>query len=177
MAPTFLHLDASAYIFPRGGRWTREHVQELVEACQRVPSLVGVSVGHWERGLEFPGTEEVRLWSLRQPWKSSVYHGDLRTNYYHYYFGSKYVNCVQFLPKYGTTLQQLVDVVRVAQDKGHTLLATRGFDVETGRKGRGRYLLKTLAEAKARGMPVRHGTKYSRGRLQYVWEESFHQQT
>lgn len=128
---TFFHLDAAVYVYPRDHEWSKAQLDEVVAAAQCVPSLSGaVADGNWQRGLNFPANDEHRAWTAKEFPQNNVVGlgGDVRTNHYRYYFRTLHVDCVEFLPKWGVSLQQLVDLTRVITNLGHTVLAVHGFD-------------------------------------------------
>lgn len=156
---SYHNLGLEAYIFPREGKWSEFQYQEILESCKKVPSLEkAFPSGSSEGGFEFPITDEVRVFQEKEDITIKL-GGDIRTYFpstYYFKASASKIQCLKLFPKYGVAFRQMIEILRLFESHGHTILATEGFDyiTESLEKPRKLFQYVSVKEARERGYPL-----------------------
>ena len=139
---THSHCGLWAYVYPVGGTWTQENIDAVIARSSAYPSLRGI---RQDRGFSFPSSDAAKQWQ-RTVFKRDYDYVDIRTagpdafvgtdpgciGSLPFYFrgGNRALqNVLQLWTKFGATMRQIIDLIKVLQEEGHVLVATKGFDM------------------------------------------------
>ena len=180
-----LHLDVKIFIYPRNGTWTYGDTRRVLQAAQDIPSLRGIE-GE-SRGFNLPRTPSVDAYIIRTLGAKNLGTADIRTHGWSMndkedatddqvvtgggdgdadcevvmpFPGERSgIKTLVLLPKYGPTLQQLVDLAHVVETLGHRVVGSKGFDFSRGdgklcEKGRTIKRFLTLRQARDAGIQI-----------------------